>query len=154
MGFARNAILVFALAQPFDAFAATDPLLAAATFAVTGLDSAITYFSDRKNCIIEYKTEFNGWSNKEEFYLNNIDFSRLLIEKLGKTNDYPYPHTDVSIFGNDIVHDRISINANFPDKRESGKYYKIRMGTSEIDRLVRAWKYVYANGCKSAHSLF
>lgn len=154
MGFARNTILIFVLALPFNALAATDPLLAAATFAVTGRDSANVYFIDRKNCIVEYKSEFIEWKNSEKFYLNNVDLSRIRIERFEKSNSDPYSHTDVSIFGSDTVHDRISTNPNLPTRIESGAYYKILMGTSEIDRLIRAWKYLYANGCKSAHSPF
>lgn len=153
MKFARIAILVFAMAQPLDAFAAIDPLLAAASFAVTGRDSANTYCSDRKNCILEVKSDYNAWSVIESYHFNNIDFSRVSIESFKATPVSP-AHAEVSIFGNDVVHGRLSSKSNFPDTSVSEKSHKTFMQTSEIDRLARAWRYVYANGCKSAHSPF
>ena len=107
--------------------------------------------------------------SKQTFKLNNIDPARIVIEpftttfKDGRTPDY---FVDISVFGEGVVWE-----LNGPDKHKyvhldgtieyfntlphyEANTHQIRLGTREYERVVRAWKYIYAHGCAGRKSSF
>jgi hypothetical protein len=143
------------LLAPAQAIAADDILLQAVSFAITGSDGSKVTAVDRAQCV--FKVE------EDTYYLNNVYVDRISIKNWKnlfatvdihgnkKVVDQPAKHTGSagSAFDKMMMQDH-------PDKggRAAASDKTIWVNTNESDRLVKAWEYIYANGCKGMTSPF
>jgi hypothetical protein len=143
-------LLTFGTAQGAD-----DRLLKAVTFALTGMDDAHVTALDWDQCVFRVD-EVNV---TETYHLGNVDPARTTFARGRSTSQYGDVSyfVDVSIFGEGTVYEILS---RFVDKngaplikRESASD-QLRLVTREYERVVRAWKYIYLNGCKGRQSSF
>jgi hypothetical protein len=144
------AIIIFAYAPAF----AQDKLLSAVGFALTGRDDAYVKVIDRNDCIFQITSEFNNWQNRETYYLNAVDPSRTTIAQVEKTMLYPFPHIEIDLYGEKTIYDQYSINPKYPTKTERKKFQRLTLPSNELERVIRAWKYVFSNGCHGTRSTF
>jgi hypothetical protein len=151
-------ILLTFLAPPARA---DDVLLQAVSFAITGSDGAKVTAIDRAQCV--FKVE------DDTYFLNNVYVDRISIRNWGAgvvvfatvdlhgkkkvVDSSPAKHTGSagSAFNKMKMQDH-------PDYSKGGRTAEsdktIMIWTSESDRLVKAWEYIYANGCQGATSPF
>jgi hypothetical protein len=116
-----------------------DALLQAISFAITGSDATPVIILDRRDCV--FRLEANT------YYFNNIDPTRVTF--LNFTRPVRGDYTRVGIHGKAKVIDMVSSGQTF-----SHADYELMVVTNEPARLIRAWQYIYANGCKGATSPF
>ncbi len=106
--------------------------------------------------MVNPKTE-NGRLVGEVFHLNNVQIDRVSIvpwqniggrwiqvELRGASTIYEYTGAYDS--------DKPYQGLNRP-RRSASLTLKLQK-TTELDRVVRAWRYIYSNGCKGAKSAF
>ncbi len=148
-------------------WAETDVFLRAVSYALSGSDNTDVRVADQANCIFENKSE--------RFFLNRVHTDRLRISwwttpipPLGEMR-----WVGVSLHGDDVVYERDEkpdlktlppefvremkkIEPKFFEmKRYKEKEHLLRLAPeADIARVERAWKYVYANGCKEKQSPF
>ncbi len=157
-------LLISLLLSVEPASAEPDAFQSAVAFALTGRDDKPIGVIDSANCIFS----ING--GEEIFYLNNVQIDRL---KLQETFE-PRPlwdknnHLTIELHGNKTVYENTKI---FTIDGEIGRLlaregkmttygptksteHSLSLQTSEVHRLVRAWKYIYAHGCKGQKSPF
>jgi hypothetical protein len=158
----RTVVLValFAVAPDIVAAAATNTLLKAVSFALTGRDDTVVMAEDLQNCVFRIERQQRGSDDQmpsEVFYLNNVDQSRLIIEKrLNVLNGQQY--AVVEIFGEVTVYeDRATYSSGSPTTfaaSTKSSHTSIPVHTREYGRLARAWKFIYSHGCMGAKSAF
>jgi clan AA aspartic protease (TIGR02281 family) len=129
---------------------ADSSLLRAVAFALTGDDNA--HVSDWPDCVFQVKV--GSPVVVLTFHLNNIDPERIRISKNESTST-----TDVHIFGEGVVVDAYigrdpKAPANVPDVLTHHSHWSVMAQTEESDRLLRAWQYIYAHGCRGQNSSF
>jgi len=153
-------------------------LMKAVNFALTGTDDASVEAKDLSTCVFVRDNKATDYQHKiEVYFLNNVEASRIRItpiEQRFENNVSEVVSVRVTINGEEPVYEDRAINAfdaAFLDYIEAtekpAELEKYRssarlretaitliLQTREIDRVVRAWKYIYANGCKSAKSSF
>lgn len=142
-----------------------DVMLKAINFALTGSDAISYDFEGASNCqvIRETAKDSDEWHSIEVFHLDNIDASRIVLNKYQlKYTDRIEDWVDIELHGEDVVREDRATRTHVyqyshetvhegPTKQND---YKYKLQTKEYDRLVRAWQYIYAHGCKSATSSF
>jgi hypothetical protein len=153
------------------AIAADEVLLRAVGFGVTGSDDAKVEVIDASNCVFRVKTEV--------FHLNNVQVDRLQVQSWKATNAFGERHyVTVALHGDATVYEktdapllveRSSDNANmkeferlmrksqpdaFKPSRTVSNERTLELATSEYDRVVRAWQYIYSHGCNGSKSPF
>jgi hypothetical protein len=145
---------------PAASLADSDVLLQAVSFAITGSDASKVVAIDRQRCIFKV--------DDDTYYFNSIYTDRIQLK--GMKNNLTI-WTEVFLHGKTKVVDVFSaplkysgteiekmIKAETPrvyqPHTDSYADYDFRVFTSEIDRLKRAWEYIYANGCKGMTSPF
>ena len=123
----------------------TDVLMRALGFALTGRDDAEPKAIDRANCVFAYQDDV--------FYLNNVQTDRIKIQETfgGVIN--------VDLHGDDIVVEHGVVSTDPTDQfakthRENRKEYHLILKTDELDRMKRAWRYIYSHGCSGQKSPF
>jgi hypothetical protein len=137
---------------------ADDVLLQAVSFAITGSDATEVVVVDRKQCVFKIKND--------TYYLNNIYTDRISIESWkNKLNDR---WVTIALHGKKkiIDHGR-KYSGSETDQtmmRADPNYFSggptsvtdetLRISTTESNRIVKAWQYVYATGCKGITSPF
>jgi hypothetical protein len=113
-------------------------------FALTGRDDAEPKAIDRANCVFAYKDDV--------FYLNNVQTDRIKIQ------ENPFGGViNVDLHGDDIVveHGVVSTDPNRENRKEYDlKEYHLILKTDELDRMKRAWRYIYSHGCAGKKSPF
>ena len=145
------------LLAPAQAIAADDILLQAVSFAITGSDGSKVTAIDRAQCV--FKVE------NDTYFLNNVYVDRIFIKNWNNL------FATVDLHGKKKVVDHYSPPRKYAgseiDKmkmQDHPEYFKggttaandqtIWVNTNESDRLVKAWEYIYANGCKGMTSPF
>ena len=144
------------------AHSATDVFMRAVGFALTGSDDAEPHAIDRANCVFAYKNDV--------FHLNNVHTDRINIQ--GWENKLGMKWINVDLHGDDIVVEHTTEPVSdesakwfspqwrqthpeaFVSHRENHKEYQLRLETGDLDRVTRAWQYIYSNGCVGKKSPF
>jgi len=130
-------------------------------FALTGNDNYEAKPIDRANCVFAYQNDV--------FHLNNVHVDRIKIQgwKMGDLVTW----TEVELHGDDVVVDhttdpmkddgsantkqmRVTNPEVFRTQRNSYKQWKLHLYTNDVDRVTRAWQYIYSNGCIGKKSPF
>lgn len=142
----------------------SDVLLQAVSFAITGSDGSNVIAIDRARCVFKL--------GNDTFYLNNVYADRIGLRK--KKNGLNEVWAEVDLHGKNKVVEHYSEppkptgiseldrallaeNPNYFSQKgqtSAGTDYTIKVVTRESDRLVKAWQYIYANGCKGLQSPF
>jgi hypothetical protein len=139
----------------------TDVFMRAVGLALSGSDDVEAKAIDRANCVFAYKNDV--------FHLNNVHIDRIKIQgwKMGELVKW----TEVELHGDDVVVDHTTdpmkddgsdkakqMRATYPElfrtQRNSYKQSKLHLYTSDVDRVSRAWQYIYSNGCVGKKSPF
>jgi hypothetical protein len=138
-----------------------DVLLKAINFALTGSDATSFEFEDVNDCRVIRETSKGNdqYHSIEVFHFNNIDAGRIVVNKYQlKYSDHVEDWVDVQLHGEDVVREdratRVYASLGQTVGPTKENEYKYSLHTSEYDRLVRALRYIYAHGCKSATSSF
>jgi hypothetical protein len=144
----------------------------AVAFALTGQDDGPVRVIDLANCVfmIDQKVERSHEAG-EVYHLNNVQVDRISIvaDKLPYAETFHLnewdrdrvvadKHTEqqfgtiVRLVGAATVY---SYQGQFPiDSEAESSHFDFRIWTDDTERVVRAWRYIYANGCKGARSAF
>jgi hypothetical protein len=124
---------------------AADTLVQAVGFVLTGSDTADVRAVDRAGCVFDIiDSDGTAWVTGR-FYLNNVDPSRVTLQ--GPFISGPYHWVDESIRGQTVVYtDR--------NGTHQSSDYALRLKTTELDRVKRAWRYIYTHGCRSTASAY
>jgi len=156
--------VIFGLMIGPAAYAADDVLLQAVSFALTGSDGSKVVAVDRAQCIFKI--------DNETYFLNNIYVDRISVRnwsnKLGNFWATVDLHGKKKVFeqftpapvftGSESDRLSMSINPNYfaeaKARTSASTDYTLRVETRESDRLLKAWQYIYANGCKGMTSPF
>ena len=124
----------------------TDVFMRALGFALTGRDDAEPKAINRANCVFAYQDDV--------FYLNNVQTDRIKIQE----NQFGGV-INVDLHGDDIVVEHGVVSTDPTDQsakthRENRKEYHLILKTDELDRMKRAWRYIYSHGCTGKKSPF
>ena len=139
-----------------------DTFYHAVTFALTGQDTTGVKVLDRANCIFSISDEMLT----QTFYLNDVDLDRLrmdhVVDKSG--NDVGVIvnlHGESKVIERKLTgkiaqnqHGLFEIQPDDDGRRSEFNEDSLQFSTNEYDRVVRAWQYIYANGCKGKKSPF
>jgi hypothetical protein len=156
-----RAIAAFALLTFMSATVRADTFTDAIAFAVSGSDATKVVAVNKQNCIFKV--------GNDTFYFNNIYLDRATTRPM--RNNLGREWVEVDLHGKDKIVEiyvepakndgsEIARNmaARYPDmfkpKWQSHTDYVLTVQTKEHDRLVRAWRFIYANGCKAKESPF
>jgi hypothetical protein len=128
--------------------AQSDPFLEAVAFALTGDDNAKVQVIVRANCVFGIKNEV--------FRLNNVHIDRVTTAEVSWQG---LKHLEVELHGRPrrrkgIAHAKKDDPAAFQRRHTKSNEHKIVMYTTERERVIRAWQYLYAHGCSGAKSPF
>ncbi|MFI4890952.1 MAG: TIGR02281 family clan AA aspartic protease [Steroidobacterales bacterium] len=129
----------------------TDVLLKAVAFALAGDDT--THVEAGTDCTFQIPV----FAATLTFHLNNVDPARIRFERPNL-----HSQTRVQIFGERVVVDRDGEASD--ETMIGGRYYDgglthyttfiIVAHTTEYQRMLRAWRYIYAHGCDGMKSSF
>lgn len=136
------------------AWAADDVFMQAVGFAVSGSDAGKVASIDRQQCV---------------FKVNKDNTDRVTVQ--GKKNRYGSVWAEVELHGKSKLAEiysappedrgteldrqmRAADSRFFEPHTDSYADYTLVVQTNEQDRLIRAWQYIYANGCKGLKSPF
>jgi hypothetical protein len=158
----RVTALLFGVALlPNVSLAESDVLLQAVSFAVTGSDAANVAVIDRKQCVFRVGSETYHFNH---IYTDRISFQTMKDKISVWTNVNIHGTTTVvetysegmKFMGTEMDYAMMAKNPNFFDRSRTDNSvdYTIRVETNETDRLVRAWQYIFAHGCKGMKSPF
>jgi hypothetical protein len=150
------ALLLTCGAAPSATVADDDVLLKAINFALTGSDRTTYTFEDRSACVVRWihPSTKDDVKAVDTFFLNNIDLTRAAWQEMEAKS----PIFGVSRSIRVVLHGESVIRENgfIPQTSQdlTANDVTLDLQTTEKDRLVRAWRYIYAHGCKSAHSSY
>ena len=113
----------------------SDVFMRAVGFALSGSDYAEVKAIDRANCVFAYQTDV--------FYLNNVQVDRISIQDWEIKPGMKL--INVGLHGDDVVVEHTTF-----DRKE----YELRLLMGEVDRVKRAWEYIYSHGCVGKKSPF
>jgi hypothetical protein len=119
-----------------------EAVLKAINFALTGVDEITFKFLDEAACVVTNARP--GTRSVDTFYLNAIDASHTKFLLVRQTTT---GQTRVELHGESAIRETTLRPARQLETTLS-------LNTLEHDRVMRAWKYIYANGCTSAKSSF
>jgi len=155
------------LAAP-SALAQSNTFQNAVAFALTGSDATPVRVVDQANCVfmVNPKTE-NGRVVGEVFHLNNVQTDRISIqpwenvaarwvqvELRGSSTVYEYTGAyNVDATNPVVTPEQQEKLQSLVQPRQSASF-TLKLYTTETDRMVRAWHYIYSNGCKGSRSAF
>lgn len=144
--------------------AATDTLVDAVGFALTGTDDAKPLVIDRPNCVFGLGDEI--------FHLNNVETDRITIESYDQRSALGIDrYLRVGLHGRDTIYESTTQlqydpsnelyralkekdASMFEPKHSSSNQHLLNLPSSEKGRMVRAWRYIYSNGCVGKKSTF
>ena len=124
--------------------------LKALAFLLYGKEAREVLFSDRRNCVVTRKdvaSKDGHW--KELLYLNNVDRERSTIRVAARSGRPSEQIVEIVLRGESVFEE-----TSLPSDKHSISEYVIVLGTDEIDRVGRAWDYVYSHGCTTRKSSF
>jgi hypothetical protein len=141
------------------AYGETDVLLRAVGFALTGSDDTDPKVIDRANCVfaIDKGTEY------DVFHLNNVQTDRITIRI------WEQPRIDPRAVVVELHGDEVVVDETFTPKEEQDeltrqllnalkprhdKQTELSLGHADMDRVKRAWQYIYSHGCTGKQSPF
>jgi hypothetical protein len=155
-------VLMIGVSLAGPAMAEVDVFMRAAGFALTGSDDAEPKAVDRANCIFQI--------GKTTFHLNNVHVDRLLFrpwkaavgEERWVTVDL---HGDATVYeetteplkddgSSALDYLREHDPEAFKPHHRVHKEHQLRLDTADIDRVKRAWVYLYGHGCNGKKSAF
>jgi hypothetical protein len=143
----------------------TDVFMRAVGFALTGSDDADPkVVGDRANCVFAIKNDV--------YHLNNVQTDRITIQ--GWQSQRPWGLEQwiaVGLHGDDVVFEetteppkdddsqtmqqlRAAIPEMFKSHHNTYKEHELHLTTSDLDRVKRAWAYIYSHGCVGKKSPF
>lgn len=158
--------------------AAADTLSQAVSFAITGTDDAKVRAIDAKDCVYAVdeatyrlnnihvdRIALKSWT--EQSVVAGVARERpfVTVELHGDKTIYETvtvtpASTDEEGLTPDMVHEFKKHDPNFfkpqpkRTERTALKQAHLKLWTSELDRVKRAWEYIYANGCTGKKSPF
>ena len=143
--------------QPPPAEARVDDatLLKAINFALTGGDRTTYVFESREQCTVtsSHPSAQEGVQAVETYYLNNVDVSRIEFLKMHSKSQFETEDfIRVQLRGESVV--RVTTFAPTTTPALQWTAVSLDLHTDEYQRVIRAWRYIYAHGCKSAKSSF
>lgn len=166
---ARTVVLIAStLCAAPSAFAETNPFMNAVAFALTGSDGSPVRVVDQANCVfmINAKNE-GGHFTGEVFHLNNVQVDRISIQPW---HNIAGPWVQVELRGAATVYEftgSYNVDTTNPvmsrEQQEQlqglvrprrSNSFTLKLYTTESDRVVRAYQYIYQNGCKGSRSAF
>jgi hypothetical protein len=141
----------------------SDVLTQAVSFAITGSDATKVVVVDRAQCIFKInnftyylnsvysdRISVRNWSNKIGNYWATVDLhgKRKIVEEFIPAPVFTGSEADKLLMAGDPNY--------FATKAQTSAAtdYSIRVETRESERLIKAWQYIYANGCKGLTSPF
>ena len=138
-------LLVGLLLMSGAAYSETDVFMRAVGFALSGSDYAEVKAIDRANCVFAYQTDV--------FYLNNVQVDRI------SSQDWEIKPgmklINVGLHGDDVVVAHTTEPITDENVKLFGrKEYELRLLMGEVDRVKRAWEYIYSHGCVGKKSPF
>ena len=167
----RIAVAIVLLAALITAAnAEPDVMLRAVGFAVTGSDDAEAKAIDRANCIFAVKNEI--------FHFNNIHVDRISFQSWVETNRLlgDRHFVAVTLHGDSTVYEKTEEGLKerydtesaaqitrellktapdvFRPKHSKSNEQSLSLATADIDRVRRAWEYIYSHGCVGKKSPF
>lgn len=143
--------------------AGDDVFLQAAGFALTGSDDARVKPVDRKSCVFQI--------DNDVYFLNNVQTDRIRFSRWRDRLRGTY-HWTVSLHGSETVLRKNSkanlanFNAEqttallqidpyaFADHISTHNETDLSLGTDDIERVKRAWTFIYSHGCSGQKSPF
>jgi hypothetical protein len=146
----------------------SNSFLNAVAFALTGSDATPVRVVDQANCVfmVNPKTE-NGRIVGEVFHLNNIQTDRISIqpwenvlgrwvqvELRGSSTIYEYTGAYNTDATNPLVTPEQQEKLQSLVQPRQSASFTLKLDATETDRVVRAWRYIYSNGCKGSRSSF
>ena len=138
----------------------SETLLKAINFALLGSDDRVYSWRSVGDCVVVSEADNPNFRSVEVLHLNNVDAARLRVGQysLSFKDGHTEHYVKVELHGEDTIRDYALQNkaageTSLPEPSSTTSWEYTRQ-TLEHDRMVRAWRYVYAHGCKSAHSSF
>jgi hypothetical protein len=135
-----------------------DTLLRAINFALLGTDTPSFKWKSAEDCVVISVTDGTAATFTEVLHLNNVNFSRISIRQYQlKYSDHVEDYVEVGLHGEDVVRESTMEpkSADVPHLEPGTQMeYTYKRQTKEYERMVRAWKYIYSHGCRSARSSF
>jgi hypothetical protein len=140
-----------------------DVLLKAINFAINGKDEKDFVWKSRPECVVVAEHGMPNFHSVEVVYLNNVDASRIRVGpySLSYQDGHVEHYVKVELHGEATIRE---YSAEYQGKdltgqpvqpsHESSTDWAYDRQTIEADRMIRAWKYIYAHGCSSARSSF
>jgi hypothetical protein len=155
----RAALFLFGLMLcPTASLAESDVLLQAVSFAITGSDASKVVAINQRQCIFKVNnyTYYFDRIYTDRITFQNIKKDRVWIEIHGKANvidlwDPPAAKDDGSAKMRELKTFSPEV---FQPTAQSFADYTVEVWTTELERLKRAWEYIYANGCTGITSPF
>ena len=128
-------------------------------YLLTGDDLGRIRVLDRAQCIVEVRHRI--WPDAPDLvsliHLNNVDRTRSSIQAI---SDVPKNRVDITLRGESVV-DYLAKPAfklgqrEFPEQpAHSASVDMITLYTDEVERVRRAWDYVYSHGCSGFKASF
>lgn len=142
------------------AFAATDPLLTAISFALSGKDGVEFRWINKGECIVEKSDTTDDYIWKWRYFINQIDPNRTTMAQISPTIREPMGEIIATVKGENLIYDTDVVQTpSGIAKGRSAPHWRattmtIRYQISDKDRAIRAWHYIFQNGCKGARSSF
>jgi clan AA aspartic protease (TIGR02281 family) len=136
--------------QPKSPDAEDAVFMRAIRYLLTGDDSGEIEFLDLSSCEFKVQHFDAKYFSKTEIHLNNVEEARTVIQK----NQPSYgasgsdPNITIKIRGQNLARwpRQKALTTNESDRFVSE--YTWTINTTELDRVNRAWRYIYSHGCK------
>jgi hypothetical protein len=135
---AAGAVLVAAVLLAAASPAHADDMIQAVSFAITGRDGSTVDVVDKKNCVFRM--------GARTYFLNNIMTNSITFQPFTRQIGN---YTRVGIHGKSKVMEEVYQGAAQPVTD-----YELMVESPDHARIVRAWQYIYAHGCKGMTSPF
>ena len=163
----RGLVVLCALTSALISSAAhseTDMFMRAVGFALTGSDDADPrVIANRANCVFAIKNDV--------YHLNNVYYDRTRFKGWQRQSSYGLEKSiTVELHGDDVVFEEETTKPVWgldpasiqrlqvvrPDFFQSHHYTyrQLRFDTGDMDRVKRAWQYIYSHGCTGKRSPF
>lgn len=161
-------LIVLTMAFVPTAVLADDVFQQALAFALTGSDTSPVETIDAQQCVfMTNAASVDGAMVGDVFHLNNVQLDRV---RIGVRVMLTTTQTEVSLYGASTVYEYTGpydINPastivtpkeqellqSFTRPRKADSFV-VKLPTSDIERVGRAWNYIYQHGCTGTKSLF
>jgi hypothetical protein len=115
-----------------------DDMVQAVSFAITGRDGSMVDVVDKKNCVFRM--------GARTYFLNNIMINSITFQAFTRQIGN---YTRVGIHGKSKVMEEV-----YQGVAQPVTDYELMVESPDHARIIRAWQYVYAHGCKGMTSPF